>query len=95
MQKEKGNILIKQIVDGDIAGCRHAVEADAQAKALEEAYYDMISKCPEEIQFDMEMAINSYAERVLQIAYLQGIKDFANLCITLKEDVLDILKKCE
>lgn len=88
-------MLMKQIVDGDHADCRHAIEADAQAKALEEAYYVMISKCPEEIQFDMERVINSYAERVIQIAYLQGIKDFANLCITLKEDVLDILKKCE
>ena len=88
-------MLIKQIVDGDMADCRHAIEADEQAKELEEAYYAMLSKCPEEIRFDMEMAINSYAERVIRIAYLQGIKDFANLCITLKEDVHDILKKCE
>lgn len=88
-------MLIKKIVDGDNASCRYAIEADEQAKELEEAYYAMISKCPEETQFDMERVINSYAERVIQIAYLQGIKDFANLCITLKEDVLDILKKCE
>ena len=95
MQKEKDNILIKQIVDGDIASCRHAVEADAQVKELEEAYYSIMAKCPEETGFDMERAVNAYTERAIRIAYLQGIKDFANLYITLKEDVHEILKKCE
>ncbi|MBR4060113.1 MAG: hypothetical protein IKK03_09780 [Lachnospiraceae bacterium] len=88
-------MLIKQIIDGDIAGCRHAVEADAPLKELEEELYSIMSKCPEEITFDMESTINAYIARVMRIAYLQGIKDFANLYITLQEDVHNILKKCE
>lgn len=89
MQKEKDNILIKQIVDGDIASCRHAV------KELEEAYYSIMAKCPEETGFDMERAVNAYTERAIRIAYLQGIKDFADLCIILQEDVSEIIKRCE
>lgn len=95
MQKEKDNILIKQIVDGDIASCRHAVEADAQVKELEEAYYSIMAKCPEETGFDMERAVNAYTERAIRIAYLQGIKDFADFCIILQEDVSEIIKRCE
>ena len=88
-------MLINQIMDGDIEGCRHALEADEPLKELEKELYSIVSKCPEEITFDVESTINAYIARVLRIAYLQGIKDFANLYITLKEDVHEILKKCE
>lgn len=88
-------MLIKQIMDGDNAGCRHALNADEQLKKLEETYYTVMSQCPEEVTFDMESAVNAYMERAILIAYLQGIKDFANLYITLKEDVHEILQKCE
>jgi len=88
-------MLIKQIMDEDNASCRHAVEADKQVKELEEAYYSIMAKYPEETEFDMERAVNAYIERAIRIAYLQGIKDFANLCITLQEDVHEIIKKCE
>ena len=88
-------MLIKQIIDGDIAGCRHALEADEQLKEMEEKYYTIMSQCPEEVTFDMESTINAYIARVIRIAYLQGIKDFANLYIALKEDVHEILQKCE
>ena len=88
-------MLIQQIMDSDVLSCHHAFEQDMQLKDLDNNLYAMMDKCPAEIYHDLEFAVNKYVSRVIQIAYLQGLKDFAELHITLKEDVLEILQKCE
>ena len=87
--------IIQQIMNSDIPSCRHAFEKDEQLKNLDDTLYTMMDKCSAEIYHELEMAVNNYVSRVIMIAYLQGLKDFAELHITLKEDVYEILQKCE
>lgn len=88
-------MLIQQILEDDTSSCRHAIEADKQLKDLDEKFYSILSKCSDDISFDMERTVSEYAVRVTQLAYLQGLKDFAELYITLKADVHEILQKYE
>ena len=88
-------MLIQKIMENDIISCRHAFEKDEQLKDLDENLYEIMDKCPNEIFHDLELAVNKYVSRVIQISYLQGLKDFAELFVILKEDVHEILQKCE
>ena len=88
-------MLIQKILEGDKLNCCHALEADDLIKQLDEEFYSLLSKCPNEIYFDMERTVNEYIDRVTQITYLQGLKDFADLYITLNEDIHEILQKYE
>ena len=46
-------------------------------------------------RFEMEELFGKYTARVPRIAYLKGMKDFAELHITLKDDVDEILKEVD
>lgn len=85
-------MLIQQILDEDIINCHHAFEEDKQLKDLEEKLYAIMDNCPEEIIFDMEQTVNAYGARLTRIAYLQGLKDFAELFVILKDDAHEILQ---
>ena len=43
----------------------------------------------------MEEIFSRYTARITRIAYLKGMKDFAELHITLKDDIDNILKRVE
>lgn len=86
-------MLINQIMDEDTSNCYKAMSADEQLVSMEVQYYKLLEECTEEVRFEMEIIINRYMTRVLRIAYLQGIRDFSELFIVLKEDAQDILQK--
>lgn len=86
-------MLIHQIMLKDTDNCYKALAEDEQMKEIEDLFYSLLSKCSDDIRFDLEQTVNEYMARVARIAYLQGIKDFAELFIVLKNDVHDILQK--
>lgn len=86
-------MLINQIVDEDTSNCYKAMSEDEQLVEMENTYYAMLEELPEDFRFEMERVFSSYMIRVLRIAYVQGIKDFSELFIILKEDVQNILQK--
>lgn len=86
-------MLINQIIDEDTSNCYKAMSADEQLISTEEQYYKLLAECPDDVRFEMESIISKYMTRVLRIAYLQGIRDFSELFIVLKEDTQDILQK--
>lgn len=42
-------MLIQKILEGDKLNCCHALEADELIKHLDEKFYSLLSKCPNEI----------------------------------------------
>lgn len=87
------NMLIKQIMDGDIENCYEALKNDKLLQATDECLYTRLSELPGDIQFELESIVSKYMARVTRIAYLQGIVDFTKLFVTLKEEPDAILKK--
>ena len=86
-------MLINQIMDEDTSNCYKTMSEDEQLKGMEDQFYLMLEDCSEDFKFEMERVVSSYMTRVLRIAYLQGIKDFLELFIVLKEDTRNILQK--
>ena len=86
-------MLINQIIDEDTSNCYKTMSEDEQLKGMEDQFYLMLEDCSEDFKFEIERVVSSYMTRVLRIAYLQGIKDFLELFIVLKEDTRNILQK--
>ena len=86
-------MLINQIIDEDTSNCYKTMSEDEQLSGLEDQFYLMLEDCTEDFKFEIERVVSSYMTRVLRIAYLQGIKDFLELFIVLKEDTRNILQK--
>ena len=86
-------MLIKQILDSDIANCYDALEKDEQLNAADDRFYSLLSNVSDELKFEMERSVSAYMARVTRIAYLQGIADFTRLFVVLKENPADILRK--
>ena len=86
-------MLIQQIMEVDKPSCYQAMEKDQQLKLMEDSFYMILSECSENVSFDMERTVNAYMSRVTRIAYLQGMKDFAEMFVVLREDIHEILQK--
>ena len=86
-------MLIQQIMEKDTDNCYKALAEDGQLNETENIFYSLLSKCPEEVRFDMEQIVNRYMARVTRIAYLQGIVDFTRLYVVLRDNPESILQK--
>lgn len=86
-------MLIKQIMDADIANCYEVMENDEQLKIIDDKLYSLLSELPKDVNFEMEATVSEYMARVIRIAYLQGILDFTRLFVVLRENPQHILQK--
>lgn len=86
-------MLIKQIMDADIANCYEVMENDEQLKIIDDKLYSLLSELPKDVNFEMEATVSEYMARVIRIAYLQGIFDFTRLFVVLRENPQHILQK--
>ena len=83
-------MLIEQILKEDVVNCREALKKDSELQELEEKFYELL-KGTQKLKLDIEDVFSAYTAKCIRIAYLQGIKDFAELHIVLKKSVSDIL----
>ena len=88
-------MLINKILEDDTQNCYPAMAQDKELQELEKDFYNIIDGLPKQERLEMEEIFSRYTARITRIAYLKGIKDFAELHITLKDDVDDIIKKVE
>ena len=86
-------MLIKQILDCDIASCYDALQNDVKLKATDDRFYSFLEDFPEDIKYKMEQTVSEYMARVTRIAYLQGIVDFTRLYVVLRDNPESILQK--
>ena len=86
-------MLIKQIMDADIANCYEVMENDEQLKIIDDKLYSLLSELSKDVNFEMEATVSEYMARVIRIAYLQGIFDFTRLFVVLRENPQHILQK--
>lgn len=86
-------MLIKQILENDTRNCYEAIKNDVQLATLDERFYKLAGTMPNADKLAMESIFSEYMARVTRIAYLQGMKDFAQLHLMLKEDAKNIMEK--
>lgn len=85
--------MIKKILENDTKSCYEAISADSKLSQLDADFYETIGKLPDTEKFKLEDIFSTYMARITRIAYLQGMKDFAELHDCLKEDTSAILAK--
>ena len=88
-------MLIDKIIYDDTQCCYPAMANLLELQKLENKFYELTAQMPEMDRFEMEELFSKYTARVTRIAYLKGMKDFAELHITLKDDVDEILKEVD
>ena len=88
-------MLIKKVLEDDTQNCYPAMAQDKELQEMEKEFYNIIDNLPKQERLKMEEIFSRYTARVTRIAYLKGMKDFAELHITLKDDIDNILKRVE
>lgn len=84
-------MLVKQILENDMDNCYEAFSADSELAELDKGFYQLANTMSDKDKLEMEDVFSAYMARVTRIAYLQGMKDFAELHVVLKGDVTEIL----
>jgi len=86
-------MLIEQILQKDTTNCYKALSEDPELKELEDQFYALIENIDHDFCFEMETVFSAFMAQVTRLAYLQGLKDMAELHVVLQEDVKDIMSK--
>lgn len=86
-------MLIAQILENDTRNCYEAIKSDSQLVELDERFYKLAGTMPNADELAMESIFSEYMARVTRIAYLQGMKDFIELHVVLRDSITDILDK--
>lgn len=86
-------MLIKKLLEDDTLNCYQAVSQDKELSRLDSAFYEIVDRLPKGDKLKLEEIFTRFTARLTRIVYLQGMKDFAELHIVLKEDTAEILQK--
>lgn len=81
-------MLVKQILENDMNNCYEALSTDAE---LNKEFYQLADTMSDKDRLEMEDVFSAYMARVTRIAYLQGMKDFAEPHVVLKGDAAEVL----
>ena len=83
-------MLLGQILQEDVKNCKKALDSDFELRELEIRFYELLEGFDEK-KYAIEDVFSAYVAKSIRIAYLQGIKDFADLHIELKMGMEDLL----
>ena len=86
-------MLLKQMIAYDLRNCYEAASNDELLQSLEKDFYSFRDGMDEDAFRKLEENFSEYMARVTRIAYLQGMKDFNELCLQLRENTNDIMEK--
>lgn len=86
-------MLLKQMIANDLRNCYEAASNDELLQRLESDFYAYREGMDVKDFTKLEEIFSEYMARVTRIAYLQGMKDFNELCLELRENTNDIMEK--
>lgn len=86
-------MLLKQMIANDLRNCYEVASNDELLQRLERDFYDYREGMDRKEFAKLEEIFSEYMARVTRIAYLQGMKDFNELCLQLRENTNVIMEK--
>ena len=84
-------MIIDTIINNDLDRCHEALKKDKELQKAEMEFYNLLKQVEHSLQMKLEANYSQFTARAMRIAYLQGVKDFYELCMVLKEDTNRIL----
>ena len=89
-------MIIKDIVDKDLEHCNKVFRQDKELKDIEREVDSIIDSLTDNVVAEkLEELFAAYGARTARLAYLQGIKDFRELFVELKEETNVVIDKME
>lgn len=88
-------MIIDTIINNDLDRCHEVLKNDLELKSAEKEFYSLLNQADHALQMKLEANYSRFTARAMRIAYLQGFKDFYDLCLTLSSDAYNILMKMD
>lgn len=88
-------MIIDNIINNDLDSCQETLKKDKELQESEKEFYHLLNRVDNSIQLQIEANYSQFTARAMRIAYLQGFKDFYDLCLTLSSDAYNILMKMD
>lgn len=86
-------MVLLGIMENDLDSCSEVINSDKELIELDKEFYSLLDQLDDSLKIKLEDIYSSYNSRVMRIGYLQGFKDFYELCIVLKEDTDKLIKR--
>ena len=86
-------MILTEMVRNDMESCYEAINSDAVLRELDKEFYSLEPEVDADAFRILEELFSKYSVRMAHIAYVQGMKDLYELCLELKENTNDIMKK--
>ena len=86
-------MILSGIMENDLDSCSIAINSDKRLNELDKEFNRLLDQVDTFLKMELEEVYSSCNSRVMRIGYLQGVKDFYELCIVLKEDTDKLIKR--
>lgn len=86
-------MIIDTIINNDLDRCHEALKKDKELQKAEMEFYNLLDQVDHVLQMKLEANYSRFTARAMRIAYLQGFKDFYEMCLILNKDVNRILSE--
>lgn len=86
-------MIIEMIINNDLISCYESMQKDLDLKQSENEFYNLLNRVDDDIKIKLEENYSKFTSRAMRIAYVQGFKDFYEMCLILKDDALNIVNR--
>lgn len=92
-KKGEARMILDNILENDLNNCGEVINKDKKLMDIDAKFYDLLDEVDDALKPQLEKVYEDYTTRAIRLAYLQGLKDFNELCIVLREDTDKIIEE--
>ena len=86
-------MILDNILENDLDNCREVINNDRKLTDIDAEFYTLLDGVDDELKLQLERIYDEYTTRAIRLAYLQGMKDFNELFVVLREDTKKIIEE--
>lgn len=86
---------IDKLVNSGLDNCDSTLVQDKSLKISSNKFYEMLDRVDKTMQLQLEKVFSEYTARAVRIAYIQGFKDYYDLCLLLNKDTASIINSID
>ena len=86
-------MVLYGIIENDLDNCREVINSDKELKKLDKQFYGLLDQVDASIKLQLEEVYSAYSSRSVRIGYLQGFKDFYEMCVELNGSTSELIEK--
>lgn len=88
-------MMMDNLVNSGLDNCDRTLIQDKSLVISAKEFYDILGRIDKTMQLQLEKVFNEYTARAVRIAYVQGFKDYYDLCLLLNKDIASIINSID